>query len=101
VKVELCKVDQIPTSGTKTVDFFGREVLVYRAENGPRAILNICMHLGGPMTLEGDRFVCAWHAATFGAQDGRCLRGPAAPGSRLIALPTLVEGGALYYVYGD
>jgi nitrite reductase/ring-hydroxylating ferredoxin subunit len=101
MKVPLCKVEEIPQTGTKSVDFFGREVLVYQASGHPRAILNVCMHFGGPLKLEDDRLVCAWHAAEFQAQDGRCVHGPAAPDSRLITLPTRIENGVLTYVYGE
>ena len=49
MKVPLCKLEVIPEERTKTIDFFGREVLVLKAEGKPKAILNVCMHLGGPM----------------------------------------------------
>ncbi len=101
MKVELCKIDEIPEEGAKAVDFFGREVLVFTWGGRPKAVLNICMHLGGPMTRQGDRLVCGWHGAAFGAGDGRCIEGPARPDSRLIVLPTRVEDGALRYVYGE
>jgi nitrite reductase/ring-hydroxylating ferredoxin subunit len=97
----LCKIEEIPQAGAKTVDFFGREVLVYRANGAPRATLNVCMHLGGPLMLDGDRLVCAWHAAEFRADDGRCLVGPAEENSHLMILPTRVENGVLTYVYGE
>lgn len=101
MKVALCRVEEIPSTGTKSVDFFGREVLVYQTDGRPRAVLNVCMHVGGPLRLEGDRLVCVWHAAQFEARDGRCVRGPASRESRLIALPTRIEDGILSYVYGE
>lgn len=101
MKVPLCKVGEIPEGGTRTVNFFGREVLVLKAEGKPKAILNICMHLGGPMKREGDKLVCEWHGAEFDCGQGRCLKGPARPDSRLIILPTRVEDGVLTYVYGE
>ena len=101
MKVALCNVDEIPTEGTKTVAFFGREVLVFIAEGKPRAVMNTCMHLGGPLTREGDTFTCAWHGAQFCACDGRRTKGPARADARLMFLPTRVEDGALHYVYGE
>ncbi len=99
--VPLCKVEEIPDEGIKTVDFFGREVLILKVNGESKAILNYCMHLGGPMKLEKDKLVCAWHGAEFDCARGTCLKGPARPGSQLIILPTRVENGALNYIYGE
>ena len=101
MKVALCKLDEIPAEGAKVVDFFGREVLVMNVEGRPKAVLNICLHLGGPMVREGEKLVCQWHRAEFDCQSGRRLKEPAPPDSRLIMLPVRVDGDALYYVYGE
>lgn len=101
MRVALCPVEEIPTDAVKTVEFFGREVLVYQDKGRPKAVLNVCMHLGGPMTRREDRLVCAWHGAEFACKDGRCLKGPARQDARLITLPTRIEGGVLTYVYGE
>ena len=50
MKVPLCKVQEIPEEGAKTVDFFGREVLILKVEGRPKAMLNVCMHLGADET---------------------------------------------------
>lgn len=101
MKVQLSRVEDIPEDKTKTVDFFGREVLLMKVEGKPQATLNICMHLGGPLRREGDKLVCEWHGAEFDCGQGRCLKGPADPDSQLITLPTRVENGMLSYVYGE
>lgn len=101
MKVPLCRVDEIPEEGVKPLDFFGRDVLIFMAEGKPKAVLNICMHLGGPMKREGDRLVCQWHGAEFDCRRGKCLKGPAHADARLITLPTRVEDGVLEYVYGE
>lgn len=101
MKVPLCRVDEIPADGTKTVDFFGREVLVMNVEGKPKAIMNVCMHLGGPLERDGDTLVCPWHGAAFSCTDGRRLVGPARADARLMTLPTRVEEGVLTYVYGE
>ena len=101
MKVPLCKLEEIPEEGTKTIDFLGREVLVFKQNNKPKAILNYCMHLGGPMLKTGDTFVCQWHGAEFDCSTGKRLKGPARPDSRLIILPTQIEKGVLNYIYGD
>ena len=101
MKVVLCTVDEIPQEGVKRVDFFGRSVLVLNVDGQPKAIMNVCMHLGGPLERHGNTLVCAWHGAEFAVADGRRLKGPARPDTRLMTLPTRVEEGALTYVYGE
>ncbi len=101
MKVPLCNVDEIPDEGALTVDFFGREVLALKTGGKPKAITNVCMHLGGPLQREGDKLVCAWHTAEFSVEDGQHLKGPARRDSRLMVLPTRVEDGVLTYVYGE
>lgn len=101
MKVPLCKLDKIPEEGTKKIDFFGREALILKVDGKPKAILNVCMHLGGPMKRDGGKLVCEWHGAEFDCRDGRRLKGPARRDSRLITLPTRVEDGTLIYMYGE
>lgn len=67
----------------------------------PRAYLNVCMHHGGPLSLEGDKFACQWHSSRYDARSGRALSGPVRPDARLIMLPTRVEDGVLTYVYEE
>ena len=97
----LIAVDDIPEDGAVTVDFFGREVLVYRVDGIPRATANVCPHLGGPLERCGNEFVCGWHGATFTVADGRRQSGPAAGDSRLMRLPTKIVDGSLTYVWAD
>jgi nitrite reductase/ring-hydroxylating ferredoxin subunit len=97
----LIAVDDIPEDGTVTVDFFGREVLVYLADGTPRATANVCSHLGGPLERCENELVCAWHGATFDVATGRRRSGPAAPDSRLMHLPTRVVDGMLTYIWND
>lgn len=101
MKVPLIKLEDIPETGTKAVDFFGREVLVYKAEGKPKAVMNACLHLGGPLCLHNDKFVCQWHNAEFAMNDGRRIKGPARPETRLMFLPTRIEDDTLTYVYGE
>ena len=101
MKVTLCRVDEIPAEGTKMVDFFGRQVLVYRVDGTPKAIANVCLHLGGPLQQEGEKFVCAWHGAEFSCVDGRRIKGPARAEARLMFLPTRIEDDQLLYIYGE
>ena len=100
MKAKLAALSDIPADGTRKIDFFGREALVYLDRGAPRAVLNYCTHLGGPLEKKGDSFVCSWHGAEFSCS-GACAKGPAARGSNLMFVPTRVEGGDLYYVYGE
>lgn len=97
----LIPVDEIPEEGTTTVEFFGREVLVYRVRGVPRASVNVCPHLGGPLEQCGATFVCGWHGATFAVETGARQSGPARQGARLMRLPTRVIDKTLTYVWDD
>ena len=97
---ELCKVAEIPTDGSvKKVNFFGREVLVMQVDGQPKAIVNICMHHGGPMERQGNKLVCQWHDCEYEIGTGNLACGPAKPKSKLITLPTRVEGDGFFYWY--
>jgi len=41
MKVALCKIDEIPDDGSKTVDFFGREVLGFNSIRFPELKISI------------------------------------------------------------
>ncbi len=97
----LIRVSDIPQDGTVTAHLLGREVLVILLNGKPRAYLNVCMHHGGPLTLEDDTFTCDWHGSTFDLRTGRALSGPVRPDATLIMLPTRVENGVLTYVYEE
>ena len=101
MKFEICKVEEIPESGSKVVPFFGREVHVYRVDGNPRAVANVFMHFGGPLECRDGKFVCAWHQAEYAMEDGKRLAAPAPANSRLMFLTTRVEDGALNYVWGE
>ena len=102
MKHELCKLADIPPEGQSLlVSFFGREVHVYRAGGRIRAVANTCLHFGGPLECKGGEFVCGWHGARFDAATGERRGGPAPASSRLLALSTVEEGGALFYIWEE
>lgn len=102
MKHPLGKVEEIPEKGSKLVDFFGRSAYLYRLNGKPRAVMNTCMHFGGPLEFREneDKFVCSWHGAEYAA-DGQCAKGPAPSKSHLMFLSTRIEEGTLYYVWGE
>ncbi len=101
MKATLFKLADIPESGAAKIDFFGREALVYKADGQPRAVVNTCTHLGGPLELKEGKLVCAWHGARFDAATGATVSGPAGTCPHALVLPTRVEDGALNYVWGE
>lgn len=101
MEVALAPLDDIPEGGTKAVDFFGREVLLTRVDGAPRAYMNACLHLGGPMQQDGDQLVCDWHEARWCLADGSKVSGPGRQGARLLMLPIKILDGVVTYVYGD
>lgn len=101
MREQLIRVSDIPKEGAITAHLLGRQVLVTLLNGKPPAYMNVCMHHGGPLTLEGDRFTCQWHGAEYDARTGHVLAGPVRPDARLIMLPTRVEDGVLVYVYDE
>ncbi len=101
MKATLCKLADIPESGSARIDFFGPEALVYRHAGQARAVIDCCTHLGGPLQLNDDKLVCAWHGAQFDAASGATLSAPAGTCARLLMLPTRIEADTLCYVYGE
>lgn len=101
MKHEICRIRDIPSHGTMTVPFFGREIHVYRNNQEIRAVANVCLHLGGPLECKNDQLVCPWHNASFDMQTGERTTGPGPEDARLMFLPTKVECDKLYYVWDD
>src|SRR5260370_23967703 len=101
MKHELCKVADIPSTGSLVVPFFGRELHVYRTVDRVRAVANVCLHFGGPLECKDGKFVCPWHSASFDMATGDRIDGPAPRGAKLMALSTRVDGDALFYVWGE
>lgn len=97
----LIPVNEIPPEGAAAAELLGREVLVMLQGGKPRAFVNVCMHHGGPLSLDGDTFTCQWHGARYDARTGRVIEGPARPDARLIMLPTRVVNGVVTYVYDE
>jgi nitrite reductase/ring-hydroxylating ferredoxin subunit len=100
MQLELCKISEIPATGTLILPFFGREIHVYRSAGTIRAVANVCMHFGGPLDCNDGKLVCPWHGATFDMATGERIEGPAPKGSRLMFLSTKAEVGSLFYVWG-
>ncbi len=101
MKHELCKLVDVPLEGAKMIGFFDRQALVYRRGEDFHVTLSVCTHFGGPLELHHDQLICPWHGARFDCVSGNRLEGPAHPNAKAMMLPTRVEDGALYYVWGE
>jgi nitrite reductase/ring-hydroxylating ferredoxin subunit len=101
MKHELCKIVDVPITGSRIVPFFGREAHVYRVGDKIRAAANVCLHFGGPLECKEGKLICPWHKASFDMANGNRLDGPAPIGSKLMFLSTTVENDALFYVWGE
>ena len=101
MKHELCKLVDVPSEGAIIIGFFDRQALVYRRGDDIHAALSICTHLGGPLELHHGQLVCPWHGARFDCVNGDRVRGPAHPSAKAMMLPTRIEDGTLYYVWGE
>lgn len=97
----LCKVSEIPAEGSLLVDFFGRSVHVYKRQDKPTAVANVCLHFGGPLECKDGKFVCPWHHAEYAMEDGARLKAPAPSNARLMFLSTRVDGDDFNYVWGE
>lgn len=101
MKHEICKLADVPRTGTLVAPFFGREVHVYRAGERIRAVANVCLHFGGPLDCKDDKLVCPWHGATYDMATGQRLDGPAPKDARLMFLSTRVENDAVICAWGE
>lgn len=103
MKHPLIKLSEIPETGSKIVDFFGREVHVFKEDGKARAVANSCLHFGGPLDFDSEscQFTCQWHQAVFDAKSGKPVAGPVPSASRLMFISTIEEDGSLTYVWGE
>jgi vanillate O-demethylase monooxygenase subunit len=64
----------------------GERIVVYRAAGTVRALRDLCLHRGTPLSLgwiDGDELVCAYHGWGY-APTGACVRIPSLPPGRAI-----------------
>ena len=99
----LCRLRDLEATGAKGVTLEkGRPVVVIRTDDGARAFLNICPHMGATLETFPDRFLdetgdfllCAIHGARFSKVDGHCVSGPCI-GRSLRAVPVVLDGDAV------
>ena len=98
----LLAVDEIPEDGSRPVEFFGRQIHIVRDAHGnpPHSWTRVSI-LEGHWFLTTMSFAVNGHGATYELRTGRRTGGPAAPGTQLMRLPTVVNEGLLTYVWGS
>lgn len=84
-----------------------RDILVLWNQGRPRAYLDVCPHLGLPLSMgeaKKDTVVCAYHGWTFATEDGVVVDQPTLSKSRacrLKAIGCAVVGGLVFAWIGD
>jgi len=76
-------------------------VLLTRIDGQARAIMKVCLHLGGPLERDGDELVCSRRNARSSLDGGSKLAGPGHPDLPLLHLPIKVIDGVVNYVHKD
>ncbi|MFB6124097.1 MAG: Rieske (2Fe-2S) protein [Haloferacaceae archaeon] len=110
-RVRVASVDDFEDASRVVVDVEGREIAVFRTDDGFYALSNYCVHQGGPAcegaitgTLavedgdlvydrEGEVVSCPWHGWEFDVTTGEHLADPA---YRLPTYEVERDGGELY-----
>lgn len=95
--------DELEPGEVRPIRYFGRELVLYRGEDGARVLDAHCPHLGAHLghggKVEGGALRCPFHGWLWGA-DGTCLEVPYAtripPQARMNAWPTLERNGFVY-----
>ena len=110
-RVHVASVDTFERGDRVLVEVEGREIAVFRAEDGFYALSNYCVHQGGPVCeglvsgtlgVEGGELVyekenkvvsCPWHGWEFDVETGEHL---ADPSYRQPTYDVEVEDGEVY-----
>ena len=90
----VCKVEDIPQMGGRTVRMDQMEIAIFRLSDGRiRAVNNRCPHQQGPLAdgiVSGDMIICPMHARKISLESGEVLP----PDSGCVKTwSTKVEGG--------
>lgn len=72
--------ESLPENGLHRVEADSVGVVLFRSEDGIRAVGEFCPHLAAPMAdgwIDRGRVVCPWHGSQFDSESGEVVRGPA------------------------
>ncbi len=98
----LCRVDDIPEPGSKSLNYRGEALFAVRLNGQVFLYRNRCPHLGIELNWQENQFLdyddsliqCATHGALFIIESGECVAGPCL-GEALQPLRCRVENGEL------
>ena len=75
----VCPIDEFPPGTSRLFQCEGKDIAIFRTDDGFRAIDDTCLHAGGPLhegsILEG-KVICPWHHWEFDLDDGSCGLNP-------------------------
>lgn len=102
---KIMAMDELPMGEAKSVMIDDHEIIIVHAEEGFRAFLNWCPHLGIELNFMPDQFLdpegrylfCANHGALFEPDQGACIAGPCA-GDRLVAVDIIEKDQFVHLV---
>jgi NAD(P)H-dependent nitrite reductase small subunit len=75
----VCRTEDLPDGGGKTVDVAGKLIAVFRVGEGYYAIDDVCPHMGASLAdgeVESGVVTCPWHAWRFRLADGAWADNP-------------------------
>lgn len=99
--VFVAHVEDIPEGDRKIVEVEGLSIGVFHHKNGWYALLNHCLHRGGPVAagpLDGDVLTCPWHGFQYNVTNGQMI---VDPGSKLEMYPVATREGGVYLTVTD
>ena len=93
--------DEVPKAGVVPLRYFGRDLVLFRTDDGAAHLLNAyCPHLGAHLgyggTVDGGAIRCPFHGWKFNPE-GRCME---APGAKKIPPAARVEPWVIHEVNG-
>lgn len=72
--------DSLPDNGLHRAEVDNVGMVLFRSDDGIRAVGEFCPHLAAPMAdgwVDRGRVVCPWHGSQFDPESGEVVRGPA------------------------
>lgn len=90
--VAVARLAEIPPGSSKIVAFDGKSVAIFNVGGTLYAIVNACVHRGGPVgegELDGTVITCPWHGWSYDITTGAS---EAPPGAKLAIYRVEVDG---------
>lgn len=104
----VCYRDEVATGQAKPVHLMGKDLVVFRGEDGKARVFDaFCPHLGAHLgyggKVEGNNIRCPFHAWLFDGGTGKCLGAPYASRTpekaQVLPWPTLEQNDIVYFYH--